>query len=67
MHIEITYCQGNIPTFENDAARKPRTAETGGNAESGQIRKRAEGSFIARREKTNGMTLVSSCLVFARS
>jgi hypothetical protein len=22
MHIEITYCQGNIPTFENDAAHK---------------------------------------------
>jgi hypothetical protein len=22
MHIEITYCQGNIPTFENDAARR---------------------------------------------
>jgi hypothetical protein len=20
MHIEITYCQGNIPTSENDAA-----------------------------------------------
>jgi hypothetical protein len=22
MHIEITYCQGNIPTYENDAARE---------------------------------------------
>ncbi|WP_263386334.1 hypothetical protein [Pseudomonas sp. GL-RE-29] len=22
MHIEITYCQGNIPTSENDAARE---------------------------------------------
>ncbi|WP_256594669.1 hypothetical protein [Pseudomonas sp. OV226] len=22
MHIEITYCQGNIPTSEIDAARK---------------------------------------------
>ncbi|WP_263597133.1 MULTISPECIES: hypothetical protein [Pseudomonas] len=22
MHIEITYCQGNIPTSKNDAARE---------------------------------------------
>jgi hypothetical protein len=27
MHIEITYCQGNIPTSENDAARKESTRQ----------------------------------------
>jgi hypothetical protein len=27
MHIEITYCQGTIPTSENEAAQEKRTAE----------------------------------------
>jgi hypothetical protein len=40
MHIEITYCQGNIPTSENDAARlKARSrkkAAIGKRASSGQ-------------------------------
>ncbi|MHC8338806.1 hypothetical protein [Pseudomonas sp. HLT2-19-2] len=27
MHIEITYCQGNIPTSENDAARRKNSAQ----------------------------------------
>jgi hypothetical protein len=34
MHIEITYCQGNIPTSEMMLhAGKQRTAEKSGNAE----------------------------------
>jgi hypothetical protein len=27
MHIEITYCQGNIPTSENDAVRGKRAQQ----------------------------------------
>ncbi|WP_019691004.1 MULTISPECIES: hypothetical protein [Pseudomonas] len=53
MHIEITYCQGNIPTSENDATRRKNRQQKNGHTENvatmtqAEIVKRAESSFIA--------------------
>ncbi|WP_161492356.1 hypothetical protein [Pseudomonas frederiksbergensis] len=53
MHIEITYCQGNIPTSENDATRRKNRQQKNGHIENvatmtqAEIVKCAESAFIA--------------------
>ncbi|WP_162491064.1 MULTISPECIES: hypothetical protein [Pseudomonas] len=62
MHIEITYCQGNIPTSEMMLhADRQRTAEKSGNAESCSQGARVESGNEQSAHPSRGVRRLLEC------